>query len=69
MDKKIGVQCKCKGTGFVAVVDSVGEDVEYVECAEHNPAYQEAPSVDEIIKHIAQKPPMLPRDLFKPDNF
>jgi hypothetical protein len=39
--KKIDVQCLCEGTGFISQVDSVGDDVEFVECAAHNPAYQD----------------------------
>jgi hypothetical protein len=39
--KKIEVQCLCEGTGFISQVDSVGDDTELVECAEHNPAYKD----------------------------
>lgn len=52
--KKVEVRCECKGTGFIAVVDRAGEDTEYVECAKHNPAYQNAPSVDELIAHLGK---------------
>lgn len=40
MDKKIAVRCECEGTGFIAVQDRGGDGVDYVECAEHNPAYK-----------------------------
>lgn len=39
--KKIEVWCLCEGTGFISQVDSTGDDTELVECAEHNPAYQD----------------------------
>jgi hypothetical protein len=32
--KKIDVQCLCEGTGFISQVDSIGDDVELVECAQ-----------------------------------
>lgn len=40
MEKQIKVQCLCEGTGFISQVDSVGDDTELVECAEHHPAYE-----------------------------
>jgi hypothetical protein len=52
--KKIEVQCLCEGTGFISQVDSLGDDTELVECAEHNPAYQDAPSVDELLTHLGK---------------
>jgi hypothetical protein len=52
--KTLQIYCECQGTGFIAQVDSVGEDTEYVECATHNDAYQDAPSVDELIAHLGK---------------
>lgn len=54
LTKKIAVQCECAGTGFVAVADRGGEDTEHVECAQHNPAFKEAPSVDELLAHLGK---------------
>jgi hypothetical protein len=52
--KVLKVQCLCEGTGFISQVDSVGDDVELVECSEHNPAFQDAPSVDELLSHLGK---------------
>jgi hypothetical protein len=48
MEKKIAVTCECKGTGFIAVADSGGDGIENVECGQHHPAFQDAPSVNEL---------------------
>jgi hypothetical protein len=32
----------------------IGDDTELVECAEHNPAYRDAPSVDELLTHLGK---------------
>jgi hypothetical protein len=45
MQKQIDVRCECEGTGYVAVVDNGGDGVDYVECAQHNPAYQDPRSL------------------------
>jgi hypothetical protein len=37
---KIDVKCRCKGTGFIAVVDAAGEGVARIECAQDHPAYK-----------------------------
>jgi hypothetical protein len=52
--KQIDVRCECEDTGFIAVADSGGDDVDYVECAKHNPAFADAPSVDELIDHLGK---------------
>lgn len=38
MNKNIATECECRGTGFIAVADSGGDGVDYVECAKHHPA-------------------------------
>ena len=43
--KSIAVKCECEGTGFIAVADRGGDGVDYVECAKHNPAYQDPRSL------------------------
>lgn len=48
--KNIKIQCECNGTGFFPQKFSNGSDE--VECPTHNPAYQEAPSVEELIGHL-----------------
>jgi hypothetical protein len=55
MDKKIEVHRECEGTGFIAVADNGGEGVEHVECGQHHPAFQDAPSVDELLAHIGKQ--------------
>jgi hypothetical protein len=45
MQKQTDVRCECDGTGYVAVVDNGGDGVDYVECAQHNPAYQDPRSL------------------------
>jgi hypothetical protein len=40
-EKVLKVQCLCEGTGFISQVDATGDDIELVECAKHNPAYQD----------------------------
>jgi hypothetical protein len=52
MEKQLLVSCECKGTGFIAVVDKFGDDVEHVECGTHNPAYNDAPSVEPITAKV-----------------
>jgi hypothetical protein len=54
MKKKIAVTCECEGTGFVAVADSGGDGIDHVECRQHHPAFQDAPTVDELLAHIGQ---------------
>jgi hypothetical protein len=54
MDKKIAVQCECEGTGFIGVQDSGGDGVVQVECGAHNPAYQDVPSVDELLARLGK---------------
>jgi hypothetical protein len=39
--RQVAFKCECEGTGYIAVVDRLGDDVEYVECAKHHPAYQD----------------------------
>jgi hypothetical protein len=48
------MQSLCEGTGFISQVDSIGDDTELVECAQHNSAYQDAPSVDELLTHLGK---------------
>lgn len=36
---KLPVQCECEGTGWVAQIDSVGEDTEFIECVQHHPSF------------------------------
>lgn len=48
MEKKISVSCECEGAGFIAVADNGGEGIEHIECGQHHPAFQDAPSVDEL---------------------
>ena len=55
MEKKIEVKCECEGTGFIAVADNGGEGVEHIECGQHHPALQVAPSVDELLAHIGKQ--------------
>ena len=56
MEKKIAVTCECKGTGFIAVADSGGDGIdENVECGQHHPAFQDAPSVNELLAHIGKQ--------------
>jgi hypothetical protein len=56
MEKRIKVACECEGTGFIAVADNGGEDVERVECGQHHPAFKDALSVDELIDLIGNRP-------------
>jgi hypothetical protein len=55
MQKQIEMRCECEGTGYIAVADNGGDGVDYVECAQHNPAYQERPSVDELLAHLGKR--------------
>jgi hypothetical protein len=55
MSKRIEVACECKGTGFVPVPDSGGDGIERVECGEHHPAFNDAPSVDELLAHLGKQ--------------
>ena len=55
MEKKIAVTCECKGTGFIAVADSDGDGIENVECEQHHPGFQDAPSVNELLAHIGKQ--------------
>jgi hypothetical protein len=55
MEQKIVVTCECEGTGFVAVADSGGDGVAHVECGAHHPAFQDAPSIDELLAHIGKQ--------------
>ena len=55
MDKKIEVKCECKGTGFIASADNGGEGIEHVECAQHHPAFKDAPSVEELSAHFGKQ--------------
>jgi hypothetical protein len=55
MDKRIEVTCECEGTGFTAVADNGGDGIEHVECGQHHPAFQGAPSVDELLAHIGKR--------------
>ena len=48
MEKKISVTCECEGTGFIAGADNGDDGVEHVECGQHHPAFEDAPSVDEL---------------------
>jgi hypothetical protein len=41
--KSVVVKCECEGTGFIPVADNGGDGLDYVECAEHNPAYKQDP--------------------------
>ena len=54
MEKHIEVQCECLGTGYITVPDSTGDDYEAVECATHNEAYQERPTIDELLTHLGK---------------
>jgi hypothetical protein len=54
MEKSIEVKCECEGKGFIAVADNGGEGVEHVECAQHHPAFKDAPSIDELLAHIGK---------------
>jgi hypothetical protein len=62
--KKIEVTCECEGTRFIAVADNGGEGAEHVECAQHHPAFKDAPSVDELIDLIG-KQTGITNDFFK----
>lgn len=53
--KKIEVKCECEGTGWIAVPDNGGDGVERVGCGQHHPAFQDAPSVDELLAHIEKQ--------------
>jgi hypothetical protein len=55
METRILVSCECKGTGFIAVADNGGDGIERVECGQHHPAFQDAPSIDELLAHIGSK--------------
>jgi len=64
--KRVMVKCECEGTGFTAVADSGGDGVDYVECAEHNPAFR-GPNVGELLSHIGKRTGIT-SELFKPHN-
>jgi hypothetical protein len=53
MEKKFEV--KSELTGFISVADNGGEGVEHVECGQHHPAFQDAPSIDELLAHIGKQ--------------
>ena len=55
MEKRILVSCECKGRGFTAVPDNGGDGIEHVECGRHHAAFQDAPSIDELLAHIANQ--------------
>jgi hypothetical protein len=38
---------------LIAVTDNGGDDIEHVECAQHRPAFAEAPRIDELLAHMA----------------
>jgi hypothetical protein len=40
MEKRVLVSSECEGTGFIAVADSGGDDIEHVECEQHHPAFK-----------------------------
>jgi hypothetical protein len=42
---------RVRGTGLIAVADNGGDGIEHVECGQHHPAFQDAPSVDELLAH------------------
>jgi uncharacterized protein involved in high-affinity Fe2+ transport len=65
MEKRLSVSCECEGTGFVAVADNGGDCIEHVECGQHHPAFQHAPSVDELLAHIG-KQTGISSEFFKP---
>lgn len=60
MDKKIAVRCECEGTGFVPVFDPSVGDIGHFECGRHNPAYQDAPSVDALLAHLGKQTGLTP---------
>lgn len=53
--KNIKVECPCDGIGYIPVQAPGGEDVDFVECAEHHPAY-EPYSTDELLAYLSGKP-------------
>ncbi len=55
MEKRILVSCECIGTGFIAGADNGDDGVEHVECGQHHPAFEDAPSVDELLAHIGKQ--------------
>jgi hypothetical protein len=55
MERRILMSCECEGTGFVAVEDNGGDGIEHLECGQHHPTYQDAPSIDEPLAHIANQ--------------
>jgi hypothetical protein len=64
MEKRILVSCECKGTGFITVADNGGDGVEHVECGQHQPAYKNPLTIDELLD-ITGKHTGISSDFFK----
>jgi hypothetical protein len=48
-------KCECEGTGFITVAVNGGNGIEYVECGQHQLAFQDASCVDELLAHIGKQ--------------